>query len=154
MSTPPLPRGLDDLPVHVAANRLHSAAIHLLRHARIADNETGLTPERLSLMSVLVYAGPKTITSLARIEMVSVPAITRTVNALEAAGFARRSPSSTDRRSVVVTATARGQRVMEKGRRGRLRRIAVLLENLAPADLEQLDGAAVILEDLLARDVS
>ena len=151
MSTPPLPSGLDDLPVNGAANRLHSAAIHLLRHARVADSDTGLTPERLSLMSVLVYSGPQTITALARIEMVSVPAITRTVNALAADGFAQRSPSRSDRRSVVVTATARGLRIMEKGRRGRLSRIAALLDQLSPNEMQQVNRASHILEQLLDR---
>jgi hypothetical protein len=35
------------------ANQLHALSVHLLRQARISDREAGLTPERLSLLSIL-----------------------------------------------------------------------------------------------------
>ena len=41
---------------HRIADRLHSAAIHLLRGVRRADRETGLSPQRLSALSVVVFA--------------------------------------------------------------------------------------------------
>ena len=87
MSTPPLPSGLAPSSVLEVANRLHSAAIHLLRRARIADRDSGLSPERLSLLSVLVYAGPRTLSQLAEIEQVSRPAISRSVKALTKDGL-------------------------------------------------------------------
>ena len=42
------------------ADRLHSAAIHLLRRARRSDPLTGATPAQLSALSVLM-SGPKTL---------------------------------------------------------------------------------------------
>lgn len=146
MSTPPLPRGLDETPLNTVANRLHSAAIHLLRSARVADRETGLSPERLSLLSVLVYAGPQSLGDLARAEQVSRPAISRTVKALVEAGLVRRKRDERDRRIVTAHATARGRRLMETGRRRRLERIAAGLQHLSAADLRQLEQAAEILE--------
>ena len=41
-----------------AAERLHGAAIHLLRRLRREDNASGLTAPRLSALSVVVFAGP------------------------------------------------------------------------------------------------
>src|SRR5215510_2529732 len=41
------------------ADRLHSAAIHLLRRVRKQDVATGEGPARLSALSVLVFGGPK-----------------------------------------------------------------------------------------------
>ena len=38
------------------ADALHSAAIHLLRRVRQEDDRTGVTPGRLSALSVLVFA--------------------------------------------------------------------------------------------------
>ena len=145
-STPPLPAGLAASPHHEVANVLHSAAIHLLRGARAADLESGLSPERLSLLSVLVYGGPCSLGRLAEAEQVSRPAISRTVKALVADGLVRTVRNRADRRSVTASATDRGRRLMEAGRRRRLERIAARLEGLAHEDLETLRRAGEILD--------
>ncbi len=76
MPIPPVPRGMSDDLLNRVANQLHSIAIHMLRRARVTDRENGLTPERLSLLSILAYDGPKSISELAALEMVSLPATT------------------------------------------------------------------------------
>lgn len=138
MSTPPLPSGMPDTALHRAANALHSMAIHLLRRARIADRQSGLTPERLSLLSVLVFAGPRTIGALAEIEQVSLPAISRIVSALEADGLAARTRSEDDARIVAVNATPKGRRQMEAARQRRLALVAQDLEGLTARELQGL----------------
>ena len=40
------------------ASELNSAAVHLLRALRATDRAAGLTPARLSALSVLVFGGP------------------------------------------------------------------------------------------------
>jgi hypothetical protein len=57
------------------ADRLHSAAIHLLRRVRSTDVQTGVTPAQLSALSVLM-SGPKTLGQLAAAEQVRPPTIT------------------------------------------------------------------------------
>ena len=109
---PPLPPGLRSTARRRVANELNTTAIHTLRRARVADTTSGLSPERLSLLSVLVYAGPRTMGQLARAEQVSRPAITRIVTALEDAGLAERAQVAADRRSTLVTATASGRAAM------------------------------------------
>lgn len=151
MSTPPLPKGLKQTRLNQVANRLHSAAIHLLRRARLEDRATGLSPERLSLLSVLVFGGPRTASELAQIEMVSRPAITRTLNALEEAGLVERRRGKRDRRSVSVHVSRKGRALMERGRERRLRRIATELSVLDSQDLAQLDAATRMLESLDGR---
>ena len=47
------------------ADRLHSAAIHLLRRLRREDAATGLSAPRLSALSVVVFGGPLTLGELA-----------------------------------------------------------------------------------------
>src|SRR5262245_11051379 len=92
------------------AGRLHSAAIHLLRVARTVDGESGLSPSRLSALSVLVFGGPRTIGGLATAEAVRSPTMTQLVNGLESDGLVRRRPASTgDGRRVVVEATPAGR---------------------------------------------
>ena len=127
---------------------MHSIAIHLLRRARQENRATGLTPERLSLLSVLVFAGPRVASELAEIEMVSRPAITRTLNALEELGLVRRERSTSDRRRVLVHTTTRGRELIERGRRRRVERITRELERLSKTDLATLERATRALEEL------
>jgi len=46
------------------ADRLHSAAIHLLRRLRVRDRESGVGPAQLSALSVLVFGGPRSLGEL------------------------------------------------------------------------------------------
>jgi DNA-binding MarR family transcriptional regulator len=105
------------------ANRLHSAAIHLLRAVSRVDAESGLSAARLSALSVIVIRGPLTMTELAGIERVSPATMTSTVTGLEAAGLAQRSRTGSDARQVNVSATPAGRSVLRVARR---RRLAVL----------------------------
>ena len=141
---PPLPVGVPRNSRHRVANALNSTAIHVLRSARTADSVTGLTAERLSLLSVVVFGGPATMSALARAEQVSRPAITRTVGALELAGLVRREEVAEDRRQSRVTATAAGRRVLEAGRRARIERLAGVLADVPAEDLAELDRALAV----------
>jgi DNA-binding MarR family transcriptional regulator len=115
------------------ANRLHSAAIHLLRRARRVDAESRLPAPQLSALSVIVYAGPITLGALAAAEQVRPPTMTRLIASMEAGELVERVPDASDKRVVRIRATAKGRRVLEEGRD---RRIATIAEALAalPAD--------------------
>lgn len=139
------PRGVPADPGHATANRLHSAALRLLRRARTADAEMDLDGPRASALSVLVFGGELAIGRLAAVEQVSPPAITKTVAALEAAGLVERVRSAADRRVVVVRATAAGRALLERGRAARVRVIAELLGDLSERDRRTLDRAADII---------
>ena len=141
---PPLPPGLRSTARRRVANELNTTAIHTLRRARVADTTSGLSPERLSLLSVLVYAGPRTMGQLARAEQVSRPAITRIVTALEDAGLAERARVDGDRRSTLVTATASGRAAMEEARRARVEALADVLHGATPAELDLVSRALTV----------
>jgi hypothetical protein len=65
------------------ADRVHSAAIHLLRRLRREDDRWGLSAPRLSALSVLVFGGRAlTLGELAAAEQVRPPTMTRLVSAL------------------------------------------------------------------------
>ena len=110
------------------ANRLHSAAIHLLRRARRVDAESHLPAPQLSALSVIVYGGPLTLGALAGAEQVRPPTMTKLVAAMEEAGLVSRATDAADRRVVRISATRLGKRILEEGRD---RRIAVIAESLA-----------------------
>jgi DNA-binding transcriptional ArsR family regulator len=69
------------------ADRLHSAAIHLLRGLRKRDRESGIGPAQLSALSVLAFGGPRSLAELADAEQVRPPTMSRIVAALERAGL-------------------------------------------------------------------
>ena len=120
-------------PEHVA-DRLHSAAIHLLRRVRKVDEASGLGPARLSALSVVVFAGPLTLGALAEAEQVRPPTMTRIVDGLVRDGLVRKQGGA-DRRTVAISPTPRGRRLLQRGRE---RRGAVLSRRLAALPSEEL----------------
>jgi DNA-binding MarR family transcriptional regulator len=130
------------------ADRLHSAAIHLLRYLRRADVETGLTAARASVLSVLVFGGPTTIGELATAEQVSAPTMTKLITSLEGEELVRRVADEQDRRVVRVHATPQAARILRRGRAARVRILAATLRAVEPAELALLGRAADILRGL------
>ena len=130
------------------ADRLHSAAIHLLRRARRTDPLTGVSPAQLSSLSVLM-SGPKTLGDLAAAEQVRPPTMSRLVSEMERAGVARKVTDRDDKRVVRVHATAKGLRALERGRAMRIEAIERLLADLDEGDLGTLDRAVAMIEDRL-----
>jgi DNA-binding MarR family transcriptional regulator len=132
------------------AARLHSVAIHLLRRVRRTDTRMGLSPARASVLSVLVFGGARTIGELAEVEQVRPPTMTRLVTGLESDGHVVRKADARDGRVVVVQATAKGRRVLERGRDLRVTQIEQLLSRLTPAESDALANAVNALERALS----
>jgi DNA-binding MarR family transcriptional regulator len=130
------------------AGRVHSAAIHLLRAARTVDAESGMSPARLSAMSVLVFGGPRTLGALAEVEGVRSPTMTQLVNGMEADGLVRRRAVREDGRRVVVEATSAGRRMLRKAQDRRLDVLVGLLAAADDAELDLIDRAAAVLDRL------
>lgn len=133
------------------AERLHAAALHLLRHVRRADPGSGVPPAQLSALSVLVFRGALSLTGLAAAEQVKPPTMTRIVDGLEASGLAIRRPDPADRRAALVAATAKGRRTMMKAREQRLAIVRDLLAPLPARDRAALDEASAVIERMLGR---
>jgi DNA-binding MarR family transcriptional regulator len=132
------------------ADRLHSAAIHLLRHVRRVDAGTGLTAAKLSALSVVVFGGPIALGNLAAAEQVRPPSMTRTVRELEADGLITRVVDDSDRRVTRIQATVKGQQLLQQGRNARITLLAERLKGLSPEELAVLGEASTILERILA----
>ncbi len=130
------------------AQRLHGAAIHLLRRLRAEDVASGLTAPRASALSVLVFAGPRSIGELAAAEQVRPPTISRLVQELERDGLVRREADSEDARVQRVHATTAGEALLHAGRARRVARLAESLAALSAADRRLLERAAPLLEAL------
>jgi DNA-binding MarR family transcriptional regulator len=135
--------------VLAVADRLHSAAIHLLRRVRKQDIATGEGPARLSALSVLVFGGPKTLKELAAAEQVKPPTMSRIVAGLERSHLVTISADREDARRMRIAATPKGTRLLVKGREMRIAYLASQLERLTPNELSQLGDAVEILARLL-----
>jgi DNA-binding MarR family transcriptional regulator len=130
------------------ADRLHSAAIHLLRRLRGQDDATGLSAPRLSALSVIVFAGPVTLGELAAAEQVQPPTMSRLVKGLEADGLVTRETDTADRRRQWIRATAKGRRLLQEGRDRRVSQLAQELARLPERERRLLARAVSILDRL------
>jgi len=134
----------------ILAARFHSAILHLLRRLAQEDRASGVTPARLSALSVLVFGGERTIGSLASAEGVTPPTMTRLVAGLVADGLVERTNHPTDRRAVTVRATEAGRARLLAGRDRRVAALRDLIAPLSPKERRRLDQATAIVERLLA----
>jgi len=129
------------------AIEVNSLSIHLVRFARRADAALGVPPARLSALSVLVFGGDRTMRELADAEQVTMATMSRVVDGLEVSGLASRRANPDDARSWIVRATAKGRRVMERGRAARVERLSAILETIPGEELANVERALALLRD-------
>ena len=135
------------------ADRLHSAAIHLLRRARRTDPLTGVSPAQLSALSVLM-SGPKTLGDLAAAEQVRPPTMSRLVSEMERAGVARKVTDRDDARVIRVHATPKGLRALSRGRSMRIEAIERLMSELDADELGDVERALGAIEKVLGQQAA
>jgi DNA-binding MarR family transcriptional regulator len=133
------------------ADRLHSAAIHVLRRVAREDTASGLGGPALSALSVVVFGGPLSLGKLAEAEQVTPPTMTRTVQGLDAAELVRREKDEWDGRIVNIHATPKGVEVLQAARARRVAALASSLARLGERDLRTLERAASLLERAASR---
>lgn len=132
------------------ADKLHSAAIHLLRRLRVRDRESGVGPAQLSALSVLVFGGARSLGQLADAEQVRAPTMSRIVAGLERAGLVKRHTTE-DGRRVRLEATAKGTKILQEGRRRRVESLAQALASLPEKEARQLEELTGLLQQLIRR---
>jgi DNA-binding MarR family transcriptional regulator len=131
------------------AAELHALAIAILRFARREDGRLGLTPARLSALSVLAFGGDATLGELAAAEHVSLPTMTRVAASLVSQGLALRCTDSGDRRFVRLRITSKGRALMQRGRELRVARLQSRLGDLGEDDLAAFRRVFAILREVL-----
>jgi DNA-binding MarR family transcriptional regulator len=137
---------LNDDQLREMASGLHSAAIRLLRTVRREDKLTGISPPRLSALSVLVFGGPMSLAELAAAEEVKAPTMSRIVEGLVVDGLASREADPGNRRKVRIAATEEGRRRLEAGRERRVRALTERLRRLADSEQRALARGVEVLE--------
>lgn len=108
-----------------------------------------LTPTSAAALATVERHGPLTPSELAEIERVKRPTATRTLRVLCEAGLVERTPDPTDGRSALVSVTAEGRERLRRLRGRKNAYLARRMRDLPSADVETLERAAAILEQIL-----
>lgn len=141
-----------DTAEYQVADRLHSAAIRLLRRLRLQDKASGIGPAQLSALSVLVFAGRSlSLRELAEAEQVKAPTMSRIVSGMMRAGLAKTLVSREDRRRLVISPTAKGTAVLQKGRQRRVKALERALNELSARQLKQLGESVELIVEATKR---
>lgn len=133
-------------PSNQLASQLYSLSSHILRDTKKSELATGLTPERLSILSILVSLGSKTVNELAEMEQVSAPAITRIVKSLEKDGYVIKAKSRADQRVVFVSATRKSKALLQQVTEQSIDQLGSKIEMLSTQEIKTLSS---LLERLL-----
>ncbi len=143
------PRRASPTVPHPVAEPLHRGALHLLRLLRREDAASGVSPARLSALSVLVFGGPCALGALAAAEGVSAPTMSRLVTGLERDGWIVRRPDPADARATRLEASAAARRLLLDGRARRLAALSAGLRAVTDADRRALERTVPALERLV-----
>ena len=127
---------------------LHEQFARLTRQLRTIELPQGMTPERLSALSVIDKRGPISVTALADKEMVRPATMSRMVTALVDEGLVKRSDDKTDGRGVLVSTTPKGRRTFQRAQEQRLQHFAEVLDSLNDEQLAAMRSLTSALERL------
>jgi DNA-binding MarR family transcriptional regulator len=127
---------------------LHEQFARLTRQLRTLELPQGMTPERLSALSVIGKRGPISVTALADNEMVRPATMSRMVSALVEEGLVKRSDDKTDGRGVLVSTTPKGRRSYQRAQEQRLHHFAEVLDSLNDEQLASMRHLTSALERL------
>jgi DNA-binding MarR family transcriptional regulator len=139
-----------DLAAMATMGRLGRLAAHLVPAVEAPLTRHGLTTGEFDVLAALRRAGAphqQTPSELAGSLMLSPAAMTNRLDRLEAAGLVTRGPNPASRRSLLVSLTAEGLRVVDAAVTEHVANEEALLAALSPAQRRQLDE---ILRRLLA----
>jgi len=127
---------------------LHDQFSRLTRQLRNLELPQGMTPERLSALSVIEKRGPISVTALADKEMVRPATMSRMVSALVDEGLVKRAEDKDDGRGVLVSTTPKGRRAYVRAQHLRLQHFTEALESLTPEQLDAMRSLAAALARL------
>ena len=130
------------------AGALRDAVGRLTRRMRAERTPTDLSLGQLAALRTLERHGPMTASELAAHEKVQPPSMTRIIATLEAHDYLSRTPDPTDRRQVVVAASAAGRALLTEDRRRKDAWLSQRLRALDPDDIAVLAAAVPVLEKL------
>jgi DNA-binding MarR family transcriptional regulator len=128
------------------ASAFRIAVMRLSRRLRSERSDETLGLSQLSALSTLIRNGPLSPTSLAELERIQPPSMTRVITALEDRGLLVRAPHPTDGRQSIIAITDAGRAIVVEDRRRRAAWLAQRFATLTPEEQEQIANALPIIE--------
>lgn len=133
------------------ASQLRLAVLRLSR--RLRQQAVGeITPSQLSALASVATHGELSLGSLASLERIAPPSMTRIAARLEERGLVIRRSDDADRRVARVAISDAGQAVLDETRNRRDAYLAVRIQELSEEEREVLARAVPLLERLAAED--
>ncbi len=133
------------------AARLRLSVTRLARRLRQQSGE-GLSPSQNSALASIERHSALTPSELATIERIQRPTATRILGALSEAGLVAREADPVDRRVSRVRITPAGAALLKRGRSRKNAYLVRRLRKLTPEQLELLEQAAELIEQLIDDD--
>ncbi len=148
-------RAARPVPAQAAAVQLGLALQRIRARMRAeSTTSTGWTMSQLSTLARIMNDGPITTSALAQAEHVRPQSIAEIVTALKQDGLVVAEPDPTDRRKVLLRATADGRDVIHQVSSSREAWLARAIEAVVgPDDRAQLDRAVELLNRLAECDL-
>jgi len=151
--TKPAPRPERELDAAPAeAREALNALRHIVRSLRIssrnAEQLVGLSGAQLFVLSCLSRHSPCSVNELAAHTATDQSSVSVVVSRLVARGYVKRSPSKTDRRSVLLSLTSSGRALSSKAPEAAQDRLLAALTQLEKTELRQLSKLLAKLVEL------
>jgi DNA-binding MarR family transcriptional regulator len=127
---------------------LRLSATRLARRLR-QEADAGLSPSQQSALAVIANSGPLTLGSLAELERVAPPTITKVVSKLECDGLVTRTPDPADRRVCRVAISPAGRALLDEVRRRKTAWLTARISQLDADRQRRLADALDVLDELI-----
>jgi DNA-binding MarR family transcriptional regulator len=128
--------------------RLRGVIARLARQLNASSTAEGLTPSQASVLALVVYRGPLSLSELADLEGLNPTMLSRVVGRLQELELIRRIPDPADLRSASVMATPEGQKVDGRVKAQRAAVVSQCVDQLSDQDEQALSAALPALEAL------
>jgi DNA-binding MarR family transcriptional regulator len=128
--------------------RLRGVIGRLARQLNASSTAEGLTPSQASVLGLVVFRGPLSLSELADLEGLNPTMLSRVVGRLQELELIRRIPDPADLRSASVTSTPEGQKVDKRVKAERAAVVSQCVDQLSDQEQQALSAALPALEAL------
>jgi DNA-binding MarR family transcriptional regulator len=128
--------------------RLRGVIGRLARQLNASSTAEGLTPSQASVLGLVVFRGPLSLSELADLEGLNPTMLSRVVGRLQELELIRRIPDPADLRSASVASTRAGQEVDQRVKAQRAAVVSECVDQLPAQEQEALSAALPALEAL------
>jgi DNA-binding MarR family transcriptional regulator len=128
--------------------RLRGVIGRLARQLNASSTAEGLTPSQASVLGLVVFRGPLTLSELADLEGLNPTMLSRVVGRLQELELIRRIPDPADLRSASVTSTEPGQEIDRRVKAQRAYVVSQCVDQLPAEEQGALSAALPALEAL------